>query len=183
MTLHFAVLCRSVREMRQGIKAARFIGDQLGRRGQATTLVLPLELRLQLLDRMDKESKKREVPLVLEKLAGTYRAGDGFVVVSGEYNHGIPPALKNLLDHFLEELFSSAIGNYLLPRWRVWRGARGNAAAHDLRRTRHAEHLVGGADVRSRAGFRRRWTSPMPAVQCSFRAMRSWRRAINGEQG
>ncbi len=30
---------------------------------------------------------------------------DGFVIVSGEYNHGIPPALKNLLDHFLEEYF------------------------------------------------------------------------------
>jgi NAD(P)H-dependent FMN reductase len=27
------------------------------------------------------------------------------VIVSGEYNHGIPPALKNLLDHFLEEYF------------------------------------------------------------------------------
>jgi NAD(P)H-dependent FMN reductase len=26
-------------------------------------------------------------------------------IVSGEYNHGIPPALKNLLDHFLEEYF------------------------------------------------------------------------------
>ena len=27
------------------------------------------------------------------------------MIVSGEYNHGIPPALKNLLDHFLEEYF------------------------------------------------------------------------------
>ena len=30
---------------------------------------------------------------------------DAFVVVSGEYNHSIPPALSNLLDHFLEEYF------------------------------------------------------------------------------
>ena len=28
-----------------------------------------------------------------------------FAIVSGEYNHGIPPGLKNLLDHFLEEYF------------------------------------------------------------------------------
>jgi NAD(P)H-dependent FMN reductase len=28
-----------------------------------------------------------------------------FVVVTGEYNHSIPPALSNLLDHFLEEYF------------------------------------------------------------------------------
>ena len=30
---------------------------------------------------------------------------DAIVVVSGEYNHSIPPALSNLLDHFLEEWF------------------------------------------------------------------------------
>jgi len=40
-----------------------------------------------------------------ERLAELYRSVDGFLVVSGEYNHGIPPALKNLLDHFLEEYF------------------------------------------------------------------------------
>jgi NAD(P)H-dependent FMN reductase len=105
MLLRFAVLYGSMREARQGIKAARFIIDQLGRRGHATTLVDQLERRLPLLDRMYKEYKKGEAPPVLEALAETYRAADGFVVVSGEYNHGIPPALKNLLDHFLEEYF------------------------------------------------------------------------------
>jgi len=105
MTLHFVILYGSVRETRQGIKAARFIVDQLGRRAHATTLVDPRERRLPLLDRMYKEYKKGEAPPVLEKLAETYRAADGFVLVSGEYNHGIPPALKNLLDHFLEEYF------------------------------------------------------------------------------
>ena len=44
-------------------------------------------------------------PEPLEELAEIYRQADGFLVVSGEYNHGIPPALKNLLDHFLEEYF------------------------------------------------------------------------------
>jgi NAD(P)H-dependent FMN reductase len=36
------------------------------------------------------------------------------LVVSGEYNHSIPPALKNMLDHFLEEWFwrPSAIACY-----------------------------------------------------------------------
>lgn len=105
MSLRFVILYGSVRETRQGIKAARFITGQLGRRGHATTLVDPLEQRLPLLDRMYKEYTKGEAPPVLEALAETYRAADGFVVVSGEYNHGIPPALKNLLDHFLEEYF------------------------------------------------------------------------------
>ena len=42
---------------------------------------------------------------MLERLAEQYRAADGFMIVSGEYNNGIPPALKNMLDHFLEEYF------------------------------------------------------------------------------
>jgi NAD(P)H-dependent FMN reductase len=54
---------------------------------------------------MYKEYPKGEAPPVLEALAETYRAADGFVIVSCEYNHGIPPALKNLLDPFLEEYF------------------------------------------------------------------------------
>jgi NAD(P)H-dependent FMN reductase len=105
MSLQIAILYGSVREARQGIKAARFIDDQLRRRGHATHLIDPKECRLPLLDRMYKEHPEGTAPEVLEKLAAIYRAADAFVIVTGEYNHGIPPALKNLLDHFLEEYF------------------------------------------------------------------------------
>ena len=105
MPLHYAVLYGSVRTERKGIRAACFVVRQLERRGHATTLVDPLELRLPLLDRMYKEYPKGAAPPKLERLAALYRTVDGFVIVSGEYNHGIPPALKNLLDHFLEEYF------------------------------------------------------------------------------
>ena len=105
MSLRFVILYGSVRETRQGIKAARFIVDQIAQRGHTTSLIDPLEQRLSLLDRMYKEYPKGNAPPMLEALAATYRAADGFVVVTGEYNHGIPPALKNLLDHFLEEYF------------------------------------------------------------------------------
>ena len=47
----------------------------------------------------------RRASEALENLATLYRQADGFVVVSGEYNHSIPPALSNLLDYFLEEYF------------------------------------------------------------------------------
>ena len=105
MPLHYAVLYGSVRTERKGIRAACFVVRQLERRGHATTQVDPLELRLPLLDRMYKEYPKGAAPPELERLAALYRTVDGFVIVSGEYNHGIPPALKNLLDHFLEEYF------------------------------------------------------------------------------
>jgi NAD(P)H-dependent FMN reductase len=105
MALKLPVLLGSVRRDRMGIRAARFIMRVLEERGHTPTLVDPMELQLPLLDRMYKEHPKGQAPENLEKLATLYRAADGFVIVAGEYNHGIQPALKNLLDHFLEEYF------------------------------------------------------------------------------
>jgi NAD(P)H-dependent FMN reductase len=105
MALKLVVLVGSVRSDRQGIKAARFAQQALTARGHDVALVDPVALGLPLLDRMYKEYEKGRAPKVLEDLAALYRAADGFVVVSGEYNHSIPPALSNLLDHFLEEYF------------------------------------------------------------------------------
>jgi NAD(P)H-dependent FMN reductase len=92
-----------VRSGRQGIKAARFVARKLEERGHATTLVDPAEHPLPLLDRMYKEYGEGEAPAPLERVAGMLRDADGFVVVTGEYNHGVPPALANLLDHFQKE--------------------------------------------------------------------------------
>jgi NAD(P)H-dependent FMN reductase len=103
--VNVVVLVGSVRSDRQGIKAARFVERSLAARGHDVTLVDPAEIQLPLLDRMYKEYPKGAAPAQLETLAGLYRAADAFVVVSGEYNHSIPPALSNLLDHFLEEYF------------------------------------------------------------------------------
>jgi NAD(P)H-dependent FMN reductase len=114
MSLNIAVFYGSVRSNRQGIKAAKFVVNELKKREHEVTLVDPLEHKLPLLDKMYKEYEKGQAPEVLEKLATIIRAADAFVIVSGEYNHSIPPALSNLLDHFLEEWFwrSSAIVCY-----------------------------------------------------------------------
>jgi NAD(P)H-dependent FMN reductase len=100
-----AVLLGSVRRDRMGNRAAMMVVRELERRGHDVHLVDPLDLQLPLLDRMYKEHAAGEAPEQLEGLAHLYRSVDGFLVVSAEYNHGIPPALKNLLDHFLEEYF------------------------------------------------------------------------------
>jgi NAD(P)H-dependent FMN reductase len=100
-----AVLLGSVRRDRMGDRAAKVVTRELERRGHEVNLVDPLELQLPLLDLMYKEHLPGEAPEPLERLAGLYRSVDGFLVISAEYNHGIPPALKNLLDHFLEEYF------------------------------------------------------------------------------
>jgi NAD(P)H-dependent FMN reductase len=102
--MNFVIIFGSVRTERQGIKVARFIDAQIRSRGHTTALIDPMVYRLPLLDRMYKEYAG-DAPALLSELADFYRKADGFVIVSGEYNHGIPPALKNLLDHFLEEYF------------------------------------------------------------------------------
>jgi NAD(P)H-dependent FMN reductase len=103
--LSIAVLLGSMRRDRMGTRASQLVVRDLERRGHQVELIDPLELQLPLLDRMYKEHPKGEAPEPLERLAEIYRRVDGFLIVSGEYNHGIPPALKNLLDHFLEEYF------------------------------------------------------------------------------
>jgi len=105
MPLDLLVVFGSVRRDRRGIGLARFLADTVKARGHSVTLVDPMEDALPLLDRMYKEYSKGEAPEVLERLAGKFRAADGVILVSAEYNHSIPPALSNLLDHFLEEYF------------------------------------------------------------------------------
>ena len=105
MSLHIAILYGSVREARAGIRLVHFLDAVLRRRGHTISIVDAAEYRLPLLDRMYKEYEHGTAPRVLEELAEIYRRTDAFAIVSGEYNHGIPPALKNLLDHFLDEYF------------------------------------------------------------------------------
>ena len=114
MALNILVIYGSVRHHRQGIRAARFMLNKCKERGHNTTLIDPLKYDLPLLDRMYKEFNDGEAPEKMEQLAELIRNADGYIIVSAEYNHSIPPALSNLLDHYLEEYFfkPSAIVSY-----------------------------------------------------------------------
>ena len=103
MPLKIAVILGTVRRERIGLRVARFAATALRERGHEVTLVDPIEYPLPLLDLMYKEYKPGEAPPALEQLAAIIKPADGYVIVSAEYNHSIPPALSNLLDHFLEE--------------------------------------------------------------------------------
>src|SRR3954454_12040467 len=99
------VLYGSYRSDRMGIRLAQFVVDGLRGRGDDVELIDAKAIGLPMLDRMYKEYPKGEAPPALEKLAGEIRGADGFVFVTGEYNWGMQPGLKNLTDHFLEEWF------------------------------------------------------------------------------
>ena len=99
------VLYGSYRSDRMGIRLAHFIVEGFRARGDDVELIDAKAIGLPMLDRMYKEHPKGEAPAALEKLAGQIRDADGFVFVTGEYNWGMQPGLKNLTDHFLEEWF------------------------------------------------------------------------------
>jgi NAD(P)H-dependent FMN reductase len=101
--MHYAVLYGSTRRDRQGIKAARFMVKQLETRGHEVTLLDALELELPMLDWMFKEYPAGEAPAGMQRAHDVLVAADAFVVLGGEWNHSIPPGLKNLLDHFAQE--------------------------------------------------------------------------------
>jgi NAD(P)H-dependent FMN reductase len=103
MTKTTAVLYGSHRQERRGIGLARFMAAQLEARGHGVTLVDSREADLPMLDRMAKEYNDGEAPGAMARVANILQAADGFIVVSAEYNHSIPPGLKNLLDHFKSE--------------------------------------------------------------------------------
>ena len=105
MALNFTVIYGSVRGERQGIRAARFMIRQIEARGHHVTLIDPAEYELPFIDKMYKEYPKGEAPFDLEKIAEVFRGSDAFVVVTGEYNHSMPPALTNLMDYFMNEYF------------------------------------------------------------------------------
>jgi NAD(P)H-dependent FMN reductase len=95
----------SYRADRKGIRLANFVMASLRARGASCELVDAKAVGLPILDRMYKEYPPGTAPPAMEALAAKIRAADAFVFVTGEYNWGVQPGLKNLTDHFLEEWF------------------------------------------------------------------------------
>jgi NAD(P)H-dependent FMN reductase len=118
MTLRVLVFYGSYRSDRQGIRLADFVVAGLGARGMAVELVDAKDIGLPLLDRMYKEHAPGSAPPAMAALAEKIKSADGFVFVTGEYNWGVQPGLKNLTDHFLEEWFwrPAAIASYSAGR-------------------------------------------------------------------
>ena len=109
----------SYRSGRMGIRLADFVVAGLRARGVDAELVDAKAIDLPMLDRMYKEYPPGTAPATLESLAGRIRGADAFVFITGEYNWGPQPGLKNLTDHFLEEWFwrPAAIASYSAGRF------------------------------------------------------------------
>jgi NAD(P)H-dependent FMN reductase len=114
MKFTISIIYGSVRNDRQGIKAARFLEKKLLERNINVHFIDPLEYPLPFLNKMYKEYDTTKAPKEMEMLSELFNTSDGFLIVTGEYNHSIPPAMKNMLDHFQSEYYfkPSAISSY-----------------------------------------------------------------------
>ncbi len=129
MSERILVFYGSYRADRMGIRLADYCVRTLQARGIEAELIDAQAVDLPMLDRMYKEYPKGEAPEAMEALAGKIRDADGFVFVTGEYNWGMQPGLKNLTDHFLEEWFWRPAGIVSYSAGRL-AGARGSVAWH-----------------------------------------------------
>jgi len=108
----------SYRIDRKGIRLANYVVSKLKDRGDNAELIDAKDVGLPMLDRMYKEYPQGQAPSAMDSLATKIKAADAFVFVTGEYNWGVQPGLKNLTDHFLEEWFwrPAAIASYSAGR-------------------------------------------------------------------
>jgi len=129
MAHRILVFYGSYRSDRAGIRLAHYVVEGFRARGDDVELIDAKAVGLPMLDRMYKEYAPGTAPAPLEALASKIRSADAFVFVSGEYNWGVQPGLKNLTDHFLEEWFwrPAAIASYSAGRIA---GARANLLWH-----------------------------------------------------
>ena len=129
MSDRILVFYGSYRSDRMGIRLADYVVNGLRGRDCDVELIDAKAVGLPMLDRMYKEYPKGQAPAALEELAQKIVAADGFVFITGEYNWGLQPGLKNLTDHFLEEWFwrPAAIASYSAGRFS---GARAALAWH-----------------------------------------------------
>ncbi|MDM0080648.1 MULTISPECIES: NADPH-dependent FMN reductase [Variovorax] len=121
----------SYRSDRMGIRLADYLVAGLRARGAEAELVDAMQVGLPMLDRMYKEYPKGSAPAPMEALAEKIRNADAFVFVTGEYNWGPQPGLKNLTDHFLEEWFwrPAAVASYSAGRFS---GVRSGTVWHSI---------------------------------------------------
>lgn len=121
----------SYRADRAGIRLAKYLRAKFAERGADVELIDAQAVGLPMLDRMHKEHAPGEAPPAMAELAAKIVAADAFVFVTGEYNWGPQPGLKNLTDHYLEEWFwrPAAIVSYSAGRLG---GARSNSIWHGI---------------------------------------------------
>jgi NAD(P)H-dependent FMN reductase len=113
MSLNLAVILGSAREGRFGPVVANWLIEQVEQHGQfdvdfVDVAETPLPLALPPSSEALRDTGARSGELIA--LAGRLAAADAFIVVTPEYNHSFPAALKHLVDWHFSEWQAKPVG-------------------------------------------------------------------------
>jgi NAD(P)H-dependent FMN reductase len=103
MPLDILILYGSYRRGRLGIRLADYLIKGFESLGHKAELVDAMAVGLPMLDLRYSDYPAGEAPAAMTALAERLTAADAFVFVTGGYNRGVQPGLKNLVDHYLKE--------------------------------------------------------------------------------
>lgn len=119
MSLDILVLYGSYRRNRMGIRLVDFLIGGFQKLGHNAELIDAMAVGLPMLDQRYSDYSPGEAPPAMTALAERLTAADAFVFVVGEYNRGVQPGLKNLVDHYLKEFDRrpAAIASYSAGRY------------------------------------------------------------------
>jgi NAD(P)H-dependent FMN reductase len=142
-THRIAIVIGSTREGRFGPTVAQWLHTQaIGRGDMAVDLIDLAETGLP-------EVLTAEEPPVVTRLGERLRVADAFVVVTPEYNHGYPAALKTAIDWYQEEWHAKPVA------FASYGGGSGGSRAVEQLRQVFAE--VHATTVRDALGFVNAW--------------------------
>lgn len=99
--LKIVLFLGTVRENNFGSRAAAFLMKKLQEKGHDATLLDPDVLDLPLMKKpLHFYQDRTQAPQVLQDTVKVIEAADAYMVITAEYNHCLPPALTNMMDHF-----------------------------------------------------------------------------------
>lgn len=149
--INLAVIVGSVRDGRFGPTVADWFVDQTAARDDVEACLIDLlDYPLPLVMPMVGKQPSDDTVRVRDALAARLASADAFVVVTPEYNHTFPAALKNAIDWFFDEWAAKPVGF-------VSYGGMGGG----LRAVEHLRHVFAelhAVSVRESVSFHNAWT-------------------------
>lgn len=123
--LYIPILLGTTRKGRQSEKVAEFMRKEAKKRKVETTLIDPRRLELPLIYDFEHPN--------VDGFSATIDKADGFIIVSPEYNHGYPGALKNMMDYLYQEFHKKAVGICGVSNGGMGGSAHGRTVASGMR--------------------------------------------------
>lgn len=128
--MRFLIVPGTVRTGRKSIHAARYVQEVLEERGHDVTLFDMAEHDIPLMETR-RYTDPGEPPDDVERFGQAVESADGIVLVTPEYNHSVPGALKTLLDYLYPE-YESMPFSFVTVSAGPWGGVRAHQDLNNI---------------------------------------------------